>query len=125
MPREGQPAAIRCCLIPENFLVAHFSPHNDSLAPLVVVATIGADKEVVFAAGERLGAVAEASIRLALWCGFLRDNVGSSVREAAANISVESIFKRESLRARRGGRRGQNVAEEAGVGLASRHRGRA
>eukprot|EP00964_Phaeocystis_antarctica_P111099 scaffold75397_cov44-Phaeocystis_antarctica.AAC.3 len=45
--------------------------------------------------------------------------------EAAADIPVECIFKRESLRAGRGGRRGQNVAEEAGVGLASRHRGRA
>ena len=34
MPREGQPAAVRCCLIPENFLVAHIchylSPHNNS-----------------------------------------------------------------------------------------------
>ena len=30
MPREGQPVAIRCCLIPEDFLVAHYQwPHND------------------------------------------------------------------------------------------------
>ena len=38
--------------------------------------------------------------------------------KAAASIPVESIFKRESLGARSGGRRGQNVAKEAGVGLA-------
>eukprot|EP00964_Phaeocystis_antarctica_P080559 scaffold50322_cov62-Phaeocystis_antarctica.AAC.8 len=38
-------------------------------------------------------------------------------------FSVERIFKGESPTARRGGRRGQNVANEAGVGLASRHRG--
>ena len=48
-----------------------------------------------------------------------------AMAEAAASIPVECIFKGESLRARSGGCRGQNVAEEAGVGLASRHRGRA
>eukprot|EP00964_Phaeocystis_antarctica_P042959 scaffold24634_cov63-Phaeocystis_antarctica.AAC.2 len=45
--------------------------------------------------------------------------------KAAASISIECFFKGESPGARGGGRRGHNVAKEAGVNLASRHRGRA
>ena len=50
--------------------------------------------------------------------------LGMGIKAAAADVSVECIFEGESPRARSGGRRrGKNVAKEAGLGVASRHRG--
>ena len=76
-------------------------------------------------AGVRLraagGAVAIASVILAGLGVFVLKV--QRVKQAAADVSVECIFEEESPRARSGGRRrGKNVAKEAGLGVASRHR---
>ena len=93
----------------------------------VVTPNGGADRAVVIASDilAGLGGIASISGKsntplVAPIGGFVLD---AGMDKAAADVSVECIFEGESPRARSGGRRrGKNVAKEAGLGVASRHR---